>query len=178
MPSESVFYLTGIFLLFGVLVYIYLNFFESDNDDDINADYLTGLKYLLNEESDKAINLFSNLIEIDDETMFKNAIKGLVEGLDPHSSFLDPEDQSDLSESTMGKFGGIGIVIGTEGSFIEIISPIDDTPAYRAGLQAGDIILKIDDQNVNQIDLEWGFETVKFEYNQCHHLKESLWQKR
>ena len=46
--------------------------------------------------------------EIDDETMFKNAIKGLVEGLDPHSSFLDPEDQSDLSESTMGKFGGLG----------------------------------------------------------------------
>ena len=64
--------------------------------------------------------------EIDDETMFKNAIKGLVEGLDPHSSFLDPEDQSDLSESTMGRFGGLGIVIGTEGSFIKIISPIDD----------------------------------------------------
>ena len=67
--------------------------------------------------------------EIDDETMFKNAIKGLIEGLDPHSSFLDPEDQSDLSESTMGKFGGLGIVIGTQGDFIEIISPIDDTPA-------------------------------------------------
>ncbi len=99
--------------------------------------------------------------EIDDETMFKNAIKGLVEGLDPHSSFLDPEDQSDLSESTMGKFGGVGIVIGTKGSFIEIISPIDDTPAYRAGLQAGDIILKIDDQNVNQIDLGEGVKLMR-----------------
>jgi len=99
--------------------------------------------------------------EIDDETMFKNAIKGMVEGLDPHSSFLDPEDQSDLSESTMGKFGGLGIVIGTEGSFIEIISPIDDTPAYRAGLQAGDIILKIDDQNVNQINLEEGVKLMR-----------------
>ena len=55
--------------------------------------------------------------EIDDETMFRNAIKGLVEGLDPHSSFLDPEDQSDLSESTMGRFGGIGIVIATAKSF-------------------------------------------------------------
>jgi len=99
--------------------------------------------------------------EIDDETMFKNAIKGLVEGLDPHSSFLDPEDQSDLSESTMGRFGGLGIVIGTEGSFIEIISPIDDTPAYRAGLQAGDIILKIDDQNVNQINLEEGVKLMR-----------------
>jgi len=99
--------------------------------------------------------------EIDDETMFKNAIKGMVEGLDPHSSFLDPEDQSDLSESTMGRFGGVGIVIGTEGSFIEIISPIDDTPAYRAGLQAGDIILKIDDQNVSQINLEEGVKLMR-----------------
>ena len=78
MPSESVFYLTGIFLLFGVLVYIYLNFFESDNDDGINADYLTGLKYLLNEESDKAINLFSNLIEIDDETIQTHLALGVL----------------------------------------------------------------------------------------------------
>ncbi len=61
----------------------------------------------------------------------------------------------------MGKFGGVGIVIGTKGSFIEIISPIDDTPAYRAGLQAGDIILKIDDQNVNQIDLEEGVKLMR-----------------
>ena len=99
--------------------------------------------------------------EIDDETMFKNAIKGLVEGLDPHSSFLDPEDQSDLNESTMGRFGGVGIVIGTKGSFIEIISPIDDTPAYRAGLQAGDIILQIGDQNVNQINLEEGVKLMR-----------------
>lgn len=99
--------------------------------------------------------------EIDDETMFKNAIKGLVEGLDPHSSFLNPEDQSDLSESTMGKFGGVGIVIGTQGDFIEIISPIDDTPAYRAGLQAGDIILQIGDQKVSQINLEEGVKLMR-----------------
>ena len=99
--------------------------------------------------------------EIDDETMFKNAIKGLVEGLDPHSSFLDPEDQSDLNESTMGRFGGVGIVIGTKGNFIEIISPIDDTPAYRAGLQAGDIILQIGDQNVNLINLEEGVKLMR-----------------
>ena len=78
MPSESVFYLTGIFILFGVLVYIYLNFFESDSDVGINPDYLTGLKYLLNEESDKAINLFSNLIEIDDETIQTHLALGIL----------------------------------------------------------------------------------------------------
>ena len=78
MPSESVFYLTGIFILFGVLVYIYFNFFESDNDDAINPDYLTGLKYLLNEESDKAINLFSKLIEIDDETIQTHLALGVL----------------------------------------------------------------------------------------------------
>ena len=78
MPSESVFYLTGIFLLFGLLVYIYLNFFESDKSESINADYLTGLKYLLDEESDKAINIFSNLIEIDDETIQTHLALGVL----------------------------------------------------------------------------------------------------
>jgi carboxyl-terminal processing protease len=61
----------------------------------------------------------------------------------------------------MGRFGGVGIVISTKGSFIEIISPIDDTPAYRAGLQAGDIILQIGDQNVNQINLEEGVKLMR-----------------
>ena len=56
MPSESFFYLTGIFILFGLFVFIYINFFESEKDQNINPDYLTGLKYLLDEESDKAIN--------------------------------------------------------------------------------------------------------------------------
>ena len=99
--------------------------------------------------------------DIDDETLFNNAIKGLIEGLDPHSSLLEPQKQSALSESNMGKFGGLGIVIGTKGDFIEVVSPIDDTPAYRAGLKAGDIILKINEQNVNQINLEEGVKLMR-----------------
>jgi carboxyl-terminal processing protease len=99
--------------------------------------------------------------EIDDETLFNNAIRGLIEGLDPHSSFLEPVDQSKVSESTMGKFGGLGIVIGTKGEYIEVVSPIDDTPAYRAGLKAGDIILQIGDQNVSQINLEEGVKLMR-----------------
>ena len=58
---------------------------------------------------------------VDNKEIVESAINGILSSLDPHSSFLDPEDKSDLSESSMGKFGGIGIVIGTEGSFIEII---------------------------------------------------------
>ena len=78
MPSESFFYLTGFFLSFGILVYIYFNFFEAENNDDINPDYLKGLKYLLDEESDKAINLFSDLIEIDDETIQTHLALGVL----------------------------------------------------------------------------------------------------
>ena len=99
--------------------------------------------------------------EIDDETLFNNAIRGLIEGLDPHSSYLEPVDQSKVSESTMGKFGGLGIVIGTKGDYIEVVSPIDDTPAYRAGLKAGDIILQIGDQNVSHINLEEGVKLMR-----------------
>ena len=99
--------------------------------------------------------------EIDDETLFNNAIRGLIEGLDPHSSYLEPVDQSKVSESTMGKFGGLGIEIGTKGDYIEVVSPIDDTPAYRAGLKAGDIILQIGDQNVSQINLEEGVKLMR-----------------
>ena len=99
--------------------------------------------------------------EIDDETLFNNAIRGLIEGLDPHSSYLEPVDQSKVSERTMGKFGGLGIVIGTKGDYIEVVSPIDDTPAYRAGLKAGDIILQIGDQNVSQINLEEGVKLMR-----------------
>mgnify|MGYP000368329027 FL=1 len=99
--------------------------------------------------------------DIDDETLFNNAIRGLVDGLDPHSSFLEPIDQSKVSESTMGKFGGLGIVIGTKGDYIEVVSPIDDTPAYRAGLKAGDIILQIGDLNVSQINLEEGVKLMR-----------------
>ena len=99
--------------------------------------------------------------EVDDETLFNNAIRGLIEGLDPHSRFLEPVDQSKVSESTMGKFGGLGIVIGTKGDYIEVVSPIDDTPAYRAGLKAGDIILQIGYQNVSQINLEEGVKLMR-----------------
>ena len=79
MFSDSILYLSSIFLLFALMGYLYIKFFDSENDDKkINPDYLTGLKYLLNEESDKAINLFSNIIEIDDDTIQTHLALGVL----------------------------------------------------------------------------------------------------
>ena len=83
---------------------------------------------------------------ISDKTLLENAIKGMLSNLDPHSAYLEPEDFRDLQESTSGEFGGLGIEVGTEDGFIKVITPIDDTPASAAGIQPGDLIVKIDGQ--------------------------------
>ncbi len=83
---------------------------------------------------------------ISDKVLLENAIKGMLSNLDPHSAYLEPEDFRDLQESTSGEFGGLGIEVGTEDGFIKVISPIDDTPASAAGIQPGDLIVKIDGQ--------------------------------
>ena len=81
--------------------------------------------------------------EATNKDLFEDVIKGMVTGLDPHSDYLEPKEQKDLMESASGKFGGLGIVIGMKDDAIQVISPIDDTPAYRAGIQAGDLIVKV-----------------------------------
>jgi carboxyl-terminal processing protease len=83
---------------------------------------------------------------ISDKVLLENAIKGMLSNLDPHSAYLEPEDFRDLQESTSGEFGGLGIEVGTEDGFIKVITPIDDTPASAAGIQPGDLIVKIDGQ--------------------------------
>ncbi|MDE1168168.1 MAG: S41 family peptidase [Pseudomonas sp.] len=83
---------------------------------------------------------------VDDKTLLENAIKGMLSNLDPHSAYLGPEDFQELQESTSGEFGGLGIEVGAEDGFIKVVSPIDDTPASRAGIEAGDIIVKINGQ--------------------------------
>lgn len=83
---------------------------------------------------------------IDDKTLLENAIKGMLGNLDPHSAYLEPEDFRELQESTSGEFGGLGIEVGQEDDMIRVISPIDDTPAARAGIEAGDLISRIDGQ--------------------------------
>ncbi|HTP48152.1 MAG TPA: S41 family peptidase [Casimicrobiaceae bacterium] len=82
---------------------------------------------------------------VPDDKLIREAINGMVHGLDPHSDFLDEDAFRELQVSTQGKFGGLGIEVGVEDGIIKVISPIEDTPAFRAGIKSGDLIVKIDD---------------------------------
>jgi len=92
--------------------------------------------------------------EIEDKVLLENAIRGLLSGLDPHSAYLDKKAYTTLREGTSGEFGGLGIVVGMKDGFVNVISPIDDTPAERAGVKSGDLIIRLDDQNVKGMTLE------------------------
>lgn len=96
-----------------------------------------------------------------DQTLFDNAIRGMLSGLDPHSAYLDPNDFQDLKVSTSGEFGGLGIEVTMEEGFVRVISPVDDTPAARAGIQAGDLIIRIDETPVRGMTLRKAVEMMR-----------------
>jgi carboxyl-terminal processing protease len=89
--------------------------------------------------------------EIDDRTLLESAIKGMLAGLDPHSSYFSGDDYEILQETTTGEFGGLGIEVGRENGYIKVISPIDDTPASRAGIKAGDLIIEINNRPLQEM---------------------------
>ena len=91
--------------------------------------------------------------EVDDKTLLESAIQGMLSGLDPHSDYLRPDDYKELEINTSGKFGGLGIEVGMEDGFIKVITPIDGTPADKAGIQSGDLIIKLDDTSVKGMSL-------------------------
>jgi len=91
--------------------------------------------------------------DVEDSELLKHAIKGMLSGLDPHSSYLDPEEYEELQIGTTGEFGGLGIQVGMEDGFVKVISPIDDTPAYHAGIKSGDLIIRIDQKPVKGMTL-------------------------
>ncbi len=95
---------------------------------------------------------------VDDRRLLNFAIEGMLSGLDPHSAYLNEDDYRDLRVGTSGEFGGLGIEVGMENGFVKVISPIDDTPAKRAGVQAGDIIIRLDEKPVKGMTLD---EAVK-----------------
>lgn len=92
--------------------------------------------------------------EVTDKSLLENAIRGMLSGLDPHSTYLDKDAFQDLRVGTSGEFGGLGIVVGMEDGFVKVISPIDDTPAQRAGIKAGDLIIRLDKKPVKGMSLD------------------------
>ena len=82
---------------------------------------------------------------VEDKKLINEALSGMLSGLDPHSTFLDLDHFKDLQQGTSGEFGGLGIEVGMEDGFVKVISPIEDTPAYHAGMKSGDLIMKLDD---------------------------------
>lgn len=99
--------------------------------------------------------------EIDDRTLLENAIRGMLDALDPHSSYLAHDDFSDLQEATSGSFGGVGIEVGFEDGRILVITPIDGTPADRAGVLAGDVIIELDETPVADMSLAEAIDSMR-----------------
>ncbi len=114
------------------------------------------------EQTYESLKLFSDVLqeieenyvdEVDVKALIQDAIKGMVDNLDPHSSFMPPEAFDELQDDTKGEFGGVGIVISMKKGVLTVVSPIEGTPAYRAGIMAGDIIVRIDGKDTAELAL-------------------------
>ncbi|MGI9504253.1 MAG: S41 family peptidase [Geminicoccaceae bacterium] len=99
--------------------------------------------------------------EVTDEKLIETAINGMLTQLDPHSGYLDAKRYRDMQVQTKGEFGGLGIEVTMENGLVKVVSPIDDTPAYRAGIQAGDIITHIDSEPVLGLSLSEAVEKMR-----------------
>ena len=99
--------------------------------------------------------------EVDDSDLVEAAIRGMLESLDPHSAFLVKEDYDELQESTQGEFGGLGIEISLENGLVKVIAPMDDTPAMKAGIKAGDLIIKLDDKPIKGMPLNKAVDMMR-----------------
>ncbi|MSQ71025.1 MAG: S41 family peptidase [Betaproteobacteria bacterium] len=91
--------------------------------------------------------------QVEDKKLITEAINGMLSGLDPHSAYLDQDAFKELQVGTQGEFGGLGIEVGMEDGFVKVVSPIEETPAFRAGLKPGDLIIKLDDTPVKGMSL-------------------------
>jgi len=105
---------------------------------------------------------------VQDKKLITEAINGMLTGLDPHSAYLDADAFKELQIGTQGEFGGLGIEVSMEDGFVKVISPIEDTPAFRAGIKTGDLIIKLDDTAVKGLSLK---ATLLFE--DPHHRHDS-----
>ncbi|MDP6928054.1 MAG: PDZ domain-containing protein, partial [Rhodospirillales bacterium] len=96
-----------------------------------------------------------------DEELIEAAITGMLTALDPHSSFMNAKNFRDMQVNTRGEFGGLGIQVTMEAGFVKVISPIDDTPAYRAGVEAGDFITHLDGKPIQGLTLSQAVERMR-----------------
>jgi carboxyl-terminal processing protease len=119
---------------------------------------------------ERALGLFSEVFErvrgqyvekVTDDQLVKAAINGMLTSLDPHSSFLDTDDFTEMQVQTRGEFGGLGIEVTLENGYVKVISPIDDTPAARAGFQTGDLITQIDGEPVQGLSLKQAVDKMR-----------------
>ncbi len=144
---------TVLILVFGILVGIGASLTGSVLAN--KTDQASGLPLdQLRNFSDIFSRIKSDYVEdVDDKTLLEHAIRGMLSGLDPHSSYLNPDEYKELRIGTSGQFGGLGIQVGMEDGFVKVISPIDDTPAFHAGLESGDLIIRLDEQSVKGLTL-------------------------
>ncbi len=122
------------------------------------------------EDTYRQLNLFGDVFErvrgqyvepVTDETLIENAVQGMLANLDPHSSYLDDDDFEDMQVQTRGEFGGLGIEVSMENGFVKVVSPIDDTPAYKAGIKAGDYITHLDEEPVMGLSLSEAVDKMR-----------------
>jgi len=112
--------------------------------------------------TDVFANIKNNYVEpVDDKELIDSAVRGMLSGLDPHSAYLDVESYEELQVGTTGEFGGLGIEVGMENGFVKVIAPIDDTPAQRAGVEAGDLIIRLDDTPVKGMTLKEAVDMMR-----------------
>ena len=133
---------------------------------------VTGSTASKNKERYEYLDLFGQIFDrvrsqyvdnVTDEELIEKAIDGMLTGLDPHSGYMDEEVWEEMQMDTQGKFGGLGIEITMEEGFVKVISPIEDTPAYKAGVLAGDFIIQIDDAPVFGLTLSEAVELMRGE---------------
>jgi carboxyl-terminal processing protease len=121
-------------------------------------------------DSYRQVNLFGDIFERvrsryvdkpDDAKLIESAINGMLSGLDPHSSYMDAKSYRDMQVQTRGEFGGLGIEVTQEDGFIKVVAPIDDTPAARAGIQAGDLITHLDGESIQGLNLNQAVDKMR-----------------
>ena len=161
MPNRNKHSLIAISIVFGVLIGAgAAALADRDAAAEANAIPFEGLKTF----SEVYGRIRQDYVEpVSDTKLLEDAIRGMLSGLDPHSAYLDQEQYNELKVGTTGQFGGLGIEVGLENGFVKVISPIDDTPAQKAGIKAGDLIIRLDDKPVKGMNLNDAVKTMRGE---------------